>query len=218
MFKACMKDPEIRGLILVYLIANGVFKTQQMISVFFVEQTWAEQGLGVSTKSMSIVTFISYFPSVIILMGSPKVVPKYFNYTPFIRTMCLILSLTIIAMPFIRDLFSHSYIAANPWIAYLDIVLTYSFNPKLFSPFVNYLINSKIRREERTSANSITFITSTLCSSVLMNIIAPLYAASFGSPYFVRLRPFNKYISFTIIFLLLVTFSSFMKKTTKKII
>lgn len=83
-FLHSLEDKEIRGFILVYLISNGVFKTIQMISVFFMEQSWEQEGLGISTKNLSIVTFLSYFPSVVILMGSPKIVPRFFGYKNFI--------------------------------------------------------------------------------------------------------------------------------------
>lgn len=83
-FVHSIRDKEIRGFMVVYLVTNGVFKTISMLAVFFMEQSWEAQGLEISTKNLSIVTFFSYFPSVIILMGAPKVVPKYFGYKNFI--------------------------------------------------------------------------------------------------------------------------------------
>ena len=74
-------------------------------------------------------------------MGSPKLVPKYFNYHNFIRVMVLILALTIIYMPIMRDIFTEKFMSNHEWIAYLNVILIYCFNPKLFSPFVNLVLN-----------------------------------------------------------------------------
>ena len=81
-------------------------------------------------------------------------------------------------------------------LIYLNVILLNDFNPKLFSPFVNYLVNSKVPAEERTAVNSITFISSTLCSSLLINIVSILYSDSFTLNFFLALKPFNKYITF----------------------
>ncbi len=145
-------------------------------------------------------------------MYSPKLVPKFFGYANFIRTMVLILACTVFFMPLIRDFFSQTFITNNEWVPYLNLVFIYSFNPKLFSPFVNYVLNSKISRENRTTINSISFISSTLSASIILNIFTALYAESFGSEFFLRFQPYNKYVPFGLLSLLLVLGISFLRK------
>lgn len=215
-FLHCMKMPDVRGLIIIYFVANGVFKSVTMIVIFYIEQPYEKEGLGINNKNMSIITLISYFPSVIILMGSPKIVPKFFGYIKFIRTMTFILSISILTIPMIRDIFSEKFILENQWIIYLNVILLNAFNPKLFSPFVNYLVNSRVKREERTAVNSITFISSTLCSSLLINIVSVLYSDSFTDGFFLKLRPFNKYFSFVFLAVLLWVGILFTRKIVPK--
>jgi len=49
-----------------------------------------------------------------------------------------------------------------------------------------------------------------------MNLIAPLYAESFGSPFFLKFAPYNKYVSFVILVLLLIFGMSLMIKVDLK--
>lgn len=211
-FVHCMKMPDVRGLIIIYFIANGVFKSVTMIIIFFIEQAYNQDGLGINNKNMSIITLISYFPSVVILMGSPKVVPKFFGYINFIRTMTFILSIFILTIPMLRDVFTKQFLDDNNWIIFLNVILLNAFNPKLFSPFVNYLVNSRVPREERTAVNSITFISSTLCSSFLINIVSILYSESFSMKFFLSIRPFNKYFTFVFLSALLWIGIAFTRK------
>ena len=202
-FITCIKDSEIRGLILIYIIANGVFKTVTIISVFFVEQKWEDDGLGVSNETMSLAIFICYFPSVIILMSGPKFVPSILGYTTFIKIITGIFSFAILCLPFLRDFFTKLFIHRNLWTIFINIIFLNAFNPKLFSPFVNFLLNKKIRKEDRTALNSISFILSTMCSSILINIASWLYSASFNLSFFIQFRPYNNYASFLFLFILL---------------
>lgn len=130
--------------------------------------------------------------------------------------MVWILGLTIIFMPMMRDLFTNEELRKKEWIPYLNLMMMYSFNPKLFSPFVNYVLNSKMPKKDRTAINSITFISSTLSSSILINIFGPLYAASFSNSYLLSFNPWNKYISFFALFVILILGSSFMVKINLK--
>ena len=109
-FKYCLANKDIRGYILVYIISNGVFKTATMIVIFFMEQSWKQEGLGVSSKNTSIVNLISYFPSAFILMYSPRLVPDVFSYKSYIRTMVLILAFSILVLPSLRDIFTQAFI------------------------------------------------------------------------------------------------------------
>ena len=152
-----------------------------MLVIFFMEQSWKQEGLGVSSKNTSIVNLISYFPSAFILMYSPRLVPDVFSYKSYIRTMVLILAFSILVLPSLRDIFTQAFIQDNPWFVYADLIFYNCFNPKLFSPFVNYVLNSKVPRNDRTSINAVVFISSTLSSSILINIFAPLYAYTLGS-------------------------------------
>lgn len=183
-----------------------------IVSVFFSEQKWEENGLGISNKNMSLAIFICYFPSVIILMSGPKFVPSILDYTTFIKIITAILSFSIIFLPFLRDFFSEIFIHGNLWVVFVNIIFLNAFNPKLFSPFVNYLLNKKIRKEDRTALNSIMFILSTFCSSILINFTTFLYSSSFNLGFFRKFFPYNNFVSFLFLFILLWVGICFLKK------
>lgn len=124
--------------------------------------------------------------------------------------MVWILALTIIAMPLMRDVFTKEFLLNNSWVIYLNIIMMYSFNPKLFSPFVNYVLNNKMPPQDRTSINSVSFITSTLTSSILINIFGPVYSMTFSSPFFLKFYPYNKYFIFVCLFIILLMGQAFM--------
>lgn len=128
--------------------------------------------------------------------------------------MCCILAFTILIMPFSRDLFTHEFLVKNAWVVYLNIILMYCFNPKLFSPFINYVLNKKMPPHDRTAINSVTFIGSTLSSSILINIFAPLYSMTFSNDLFLRFYPYNKYVTFFLLAIVLLLGQSFMKNIT----
>lgn len=202
----------MRGMFFVYMISNGAFKTIQPISIFFMDQSWNQEGLGVGTKQVFLLSLISCFPIAIILMGSPSVVPKHIGYKSFIRIMCLALTACVVLIPLWRDVFSRQFLVKHVWIVYLNIILLYCFNPQVFSPFINFVLNDKVPPEDRTSINSITLIGSTLCSSLFVNLMGPLYSFSFSGNFFLQYYPYNKYFCFVLLGLILVIGQAFMKE------
>ena len=152
---------------------------------------------------MSIATLISYFPSALILMTAPKLVPNQLDYHVFIKTVVFVMGISMLFMPLMRDLLSHTFVANHEYFVLINVILIYCFNPKLFSPFVNYVVNMKMPHEDKTALNSITFISSTLSSSILMNLLTPLYSLTYNIAFFQNMRPFNKYVIFIIMILIL---------------
>lgn len=57
-----------------------------------------------SPEILSVITFISFFPSAIILQGSPSWVPKFISYRFFIQFVSYALAITILIIPLIRDI------------------------------------------------------------------------------------------------------------------
>ena len=191
--------------IVAYVLANGTFKTMNLISVFFLEAPLEEEGLGITSKELTYITLASYFPCLILLMVSPMLVPKRFSYTFFICGCMLLFSLFIGAYPIIKDIVNTTNFSKLSWLIYTNQFLLLVANPKLFSPFINFLIGKAVPRSMRTSANAITFISSTLCSALLMNAMASVYSFSISdSPGGQWMGGFRKYTAFYILIGLLL--------------
>lgn len=48
--------------------------------------------------------------------------------------------------------------------------IVYWANPKVFSPFMSYIIGKSVSKNGRTAINSLTFILSTSCSAVFTEV------------------------------------------------
>ena len=198
-------NKQILAYITAYVLANGTFKTMNLISVFFLEAPLEKEGLGVTSKQLTYITLASYFPCLLLLMVSPALVPKKISYTTFICICMLLFSLFIGIYPILKDILSPENFSSFSWMIYTNQFLLLVANPKLFSPFINFLIGKAVPRSMRTSANAITFISSTLCSALLMNAISSVYSFSISDSIGgVWLGGFRKYIAFYILIAILL--------------
>jgi len=98
--KFVYKSPDLIHIFTLYIITNAVFKSMNMICTIFLEAKLSEEGLGINSKQLSVITFISYFPSFFILMVSPIIVPKKISYKTFITVITTVYSIGIILTPF----------------------------------------------------------------------------------------------------------------------
>lgn len=84
----CLGRSDLRNLIIVYFLTNGVYKASNMIAIFFLETAWENQGLGVSSVAVSLITLLAFVPAAAIILISPQYVPSKFSYRAFIKLFC----------------------------------------------------------------------------------------------------------------------------------
>ena len=99
----------------------------------------------------------------------------------YIKFNIFILASCIIVIPVLRDIFSMNFIKRFPYFVYGNLILFNSFSPRIFSPFINFILNHKISKFDRTSINSVLIISSTFFSSLLINALSELYAYTLGN-------------------------------------
>ena len=201
--KYCITHAELRAYMLVYFITNGVFKTINSITVFYLEAPFMEEGLGVNSKLLTYISLMSYVPCVIVLLSAPLYVPQKINYRHYIMGILTIFSTSVILLPAFKDILTQQNYSKYIWFVYLNQIILYSTNPKLFSPTINYLVGKSVKRRMRASANAVTFIGSTLTSAIMLNLIAPLYSFSIENEYFLQYNPYSKYSAFAVLTILL---------------
>lgn len=88
----------------------------------------------------------------------------------------MLMALFILMLPLLRDLTSYKLIHHHKWIIYGNLILINSVNPRIISPFLNYLLNLKAKRNHRTAINSIVFIMTIIFSSIFLNIMSYFYS------------------------------------------
>ena len=194
--KFCWNKKDLRNTVIVYILSGAVFRTILIQSVLYLETDASKNGLGIRASELSIVSLISYFPSVIVLFSSQKFVPRYISYQNFIRILLIIFSIAIFIIPLCKDLLTFFQQHNMTWIILLNQSAIYWSNPRIFSPFINYLINHKVIKKERTSLNSLVYILLTIAIASMVNFVFFLYTISLDYSFMQQFIPFNKYLSF----------------------
>ena len=197
LFKECFSNSYLRALMLTYIITNAFAKSANVIIVIYAETCWEQQGLGLSIRAMSLISFFSIFPSILILLQAPFYVPKNIHYFTFIRTMILLMLITVISVPSFRDLFGKETVG-NP-LVYLILSFIFWSNPKSFSPFLNYLLNSEVKRHERTTLNASLFFIEIVGAMITMHCFALIYKLMLYSDITLKLGVFAKYVTFLLL-------------------
>lgn len=204
----------LRNFTIVYFLTNGIFTTRNFVLIFYLESTWEDQGLGISAYDVSFVNFYTFFFCIAFLMTSPIYVPSKISYLSVVKNIVFMALFLTILPPLLRDLLPNSTERQYKFVICLVYGISNFFNPKLFSPFINYFLNSQIDRYGRTALNSITFISSCLSAAIIMTFISPLLSISLHNEHFIAYRPWNKYFCFVILDLLLAC-NLFYLKTQK---
>ena len=194
----------LRNFSIVYFLTNGIFTTRNFVLVFFLESTWGDQGLGVSSKEVSMVNFYSFFFCLAFLLVSPRFVPSRVSYLSMVKQIIIVSVLLFLLPPLLRDLLPNGTHPACKWTIYLTYGVSNFFNPKLFSPFINFFMNNEVDKYSRTALNSITFVTSVVSAAVIMTAVSPLLSISLHHPFFSPFKPWSKYLTFVVLDLLLV--------------
>ena len=96
--------------------------------------------------------------------------------------------------PVYRDILTYDSFSYFKYIILFNTGLIYSCSPKVFSPFINFIIGRSVHSNGRTAVNSLTYVSQLLFTSVMMNVITPIYTWSMTNYYMLKLFPFNKTI------------------------
>lgn len=148
------------------MITNGAFKTMSLLSVLFLEREVSEQGLGIDSYTISFVAVVSIIPSVLIIMVSPLFVPSKVSYQMYMGVVISFFAFAVMMTPLLSDLKKVLSPTLIYWIACINQSTVYWSTPKIFSPFMSFIVGKSVPQEGRTAINSITFILSTVCSAV----------------------------------------------------
>ena len=213
--KLCAEHPVLRNMILVYSITSGVNKTLNYMTVFFLEASWKDQGLGLSSKVVTYISLFSFIPASLIVLLSPAVVPKYVSYGAYIRFFILSVIIALTSLPVMRDVLPNngpSYI----WVVYIFQGFLNITVPKIYSPFINFYLNRRVDKYSRTALNSLTFILGNLSASIIITIAGPVFAYAMYNDAFEGYRQLSKYIPFIFLDLMLALAYFFMHGQANK--
>ena len=98
-----LKDSYIRTMMLVDFATSVAFKASTFVTLVFLEESWENGGLGISSQTLSALSFFSFFPAVIILLAGPSIVPKRLSLVVYIRIILVTFALALISIPLTRD-------------------------------------------------------------------------------------------------------------------
>jgi MFS family permease len=211
-----LKDAQLRGIVIVYFITNGIYKTQVMISILFLETSWSDGGMGIDSQMVVYINVLTYIPVALTILVAPIFVPKRISYAVFMYILVSLLLVALFALPFSRDMIKGDSQTEFIWIVYLLQSIINCATPKMYSPFLNFLLNNKVDKFSRTALNSITFILSNISAAVMVILILPFYSISMFDDFFLQFKPFNKYFCFIIMDLILILSFPFIKHVVSK--
>lgn len=195
-FRECYSKDYLRVMMNTYMISNALTKSANVIIIIFAETSWKQHGLGITAKTISIISLCSIIPAFTILLQAPLFVPKKVHYFTFIQIMIFLTGVTIVSTPLFRDLFTEDTI--NNKLVYFIMSFIFWANPKSYSPFLNFLINSEIRKQDRTSLNASLFFVEIVGAMIAMQIFAFLYRFMIYSELAWKLGVFAKYTTFSL--------------------
>jgi MFS family permease len=216
-FIEAFRTTTVRNLIILFMIATTCTNCDLILSVFYLQTAWEDEGLGVTAGALSYVSFIAFFPALAVISLSPRLVPKSISYKRFIQVVILIFSAAVIVTPLFRDLIPSASREGYMWLVYANQLVKYCSSSHVISPFIHYLLNKKANEFIRTSLNSINYIFCTLSLVVLMNLIVPLLSVSLFCKSWQRFQPFNKCLTFWIVGALSLSALCFLPKPNKRL-
>lgn len=210
-FKICIREQNLKSLIIIYFVTNGVYKAGNVISILYMETPWEEEGYGIGSDVISFISLLSFFPAAIMVLVSPKFVPSKISYKSFIMFFVSTLALAFFLFPLMRDLIPEKGHENYVFVAYILLGFLYASVPKLYSPFINYNLNKGVDSHSRTSLNALTFILSSASAGFFTTFVAPLLGISMYSP-IIGEYWISKYLAFVILDICLIVALYFISK------
>ena len=205
MLKYIWTHTELRRQVAGFAIVFSVYNAENFLTIFYVETDWKDQGLGLSDYTVSLLVLTVFIPILILFLISPILIPKYISRFSFFRFIIIVDMLLLILVPGLRDIFRHFSWKDSARFIYFVMCLKLTFNLNLISPFLNYEMNNQIPKNSRTSFNSITFICCSLCVLFMFSTVIPLLSVTMFDPHFTQFIPFNKYVCFALLDIILLT-------------
>lgn len=199
MFKYCLKRKQMRDIVIGFAIVCGAYDALLFVAIFYIETPWNDYGLGLTPKEVSVIVFLIFIPILLIMMISPLLVPKHWSIFGYTRVILVLLIMMVLLLPGFRDIFSPLKCNQRIYAAYSFVSLFMIVSPNLFSPFLNLFLNDKIPKNGRTSFNSILFIGMLTFLIILFLTIVPLFSISMYDPRFQAFAPYNKYLCFLVL-------------------
>ena len=170
------KPSYVRNLTILTILSTCLHKTQALLSVLYLELEENKGGFGFKPYDLSVLSFYCYFPSLSLLLLSPFFVPRKVRYKSYIKTILCLYAVFFCSFPFIKNIEPIIGSTAAHYFVYSFQGLNYTLSPRIYSPFLNYLINKDVKRRRRTAVNSINYILSTFFSAFTINIITYIYS------------------------------------------
>ena len=147
---------------------------------------------------------LSYVPSTLLLFVSPCYVPEKISYQKYMNFVIGLFTVAIFMTPLYRDIMNKSNYNIIRVIVLINQSTVYWCTPKVFSPFINYIVGKSVDRNGRTAINSFAYVSQLLVTSLMINLLTPLYSWSMSSKFALSLMPFNKDIAFLILTIFLI--------------
>jgi hypothetical protein len=105
--KVSLRNKQLRSLMVIYGISSACCNSEALISIMYIQTDWDKGGLGLNADDLVRLSVICFFPSVMILLYSDRVIPKKMSISKFITMIILIFSTFVLLLPFLRDFISH---------------------------------------------------------------------------------------------------------------
>lgn len=203
MLKYIFKRKDLRDLVLGFWMIFSVYNTQMFLTVFYIETSWNDYGLGLSDREVSYLVLAVFLPIIMIFLLSGKIVPKYLPMYSMFRIVVIANMVFMLIIPAIRDFTGQMTHDQRLYLIYGLVSLFLTFNPNLISPFLNFHMNNKVPNNGRTVFNGITFIGCSLCVIAIFSTVIPLFSKTMYDPRFTQYEPYNKYICFVVLDIIL---------------
>lgn len=105
--KSSLKNEQLRSLMIIYGISSACCNSEALISMMYIQTSWEKGGLAIDSNNLVKLSVLCFFPSVLILLYSDRIIPKKISISKFIKTIIIIFSSFVLLLPFLRDFINH---------------------------------------------------------------------------------------------------------------
>lgn len=203
MVKYIAKNQSLRNLVLGYCLVFAVYNTQLFLVVFYVETAWKDDGLGLTDREVSYIVMAVFFPIVLFFFLSSKLIPKHMSIYTLFKIIIFSNIGFLVIVPGFRDWGNGLDEQTREPIIYAFSAIFMTLNPNLISPFLNFTMNNRIPKNGRTTFNALTFLGVSLAVIGVFSTVVPLFSQSMFDPEWTAHRPYNKYVCFAALDVLL---------------
>ena len=203
-FVFVIKTQLARNIIIVSVLSIACYKAVLVISVFFLEASIENEGLGISEKELTDLTILSYFPCLLIILCTTFIVPKKISYINFVKYYLILLAITIGLVPILKDISDMGGLISFKWFVYVIQFLLLIANPKIFLSFINLILDIMVDIKMQNSLRLIIYICSSLASAIIMALASALYAFSIETEGFNLFGRFKKHVPFYTLVLIIL--------------